>query len=150
EMVWNDASGMIWVPTVGRWGIADGGIELIDPNTLTTSGIVLSEATAGGDISDVVAIDANRGAAIVNDANFNTLLIGFDLSAPTSIDTLYAPGTYSLQDAELSPDGRIFVSDHTPVLPGIRVFNATTGAQITASPVDVGLPPADIEFVTGN
>ncbi|HET6349739.1 MAG TPA: hypothetical protein VFH88_11715, partial [Candidatus Krumholzibacteria bacterium] len=47
EMVWNDASGMIWVPTVGRWGIADGGIELIDPNTLTTSGIVLSEATAG-------------------------------------------------------------------------------------------------------
>jgi hypothetical protein len=130
--------------------VNDGGLELIDPNALTTSGIVLSEATLGGDITDVVPIDANRGAAIISDSNFNTLLVGFNLSAPASIDTIYAPGSFALQDAELSRDGRIFVSDRTPVAPGIRVFNALTHAQITTTPVDVGLPPADIEFVLTN
>ena len=137
------------MPTVGFFGVLDGGIELIDPVALTTSGVVLSETTLKGDITDVVPIDANRGAAIISDSNFNTLLVGFDLSAPSSIDTIYAPGGFALQDAELAPSGRIFVSDRTPALPGIRVFNAATHAQITTSPIDVGLPPADIEFVTG-
>jgi DNA-binding beta-propeller fold protein YncE len=146
ELVYNAASGKIWVPNVGRFGEKDGGVEVVDPATLTTSGVMMSEATLGGDITDVVALDANRGVAIVGDTNFNTLLVGFDLSAPASIDTLYAPGDFVLQDAELSRDGRIFVSDRTIVLPGIRVFRADTGVQITTSPIDVGLPPADIEF----
>ena len=96
------------------------------------------------------AIDANRGAAIINDSNFNTLLVGFDLTTPTVIDTIYAPGSFALQDAELSRDGRIFVSDRTPVAPGIRVFRASDHTQITTTPIDVGLPPADIEFVLTN
>ena len=150
EMVYNAASGKIWVPDTGAYGVNDGGLELIDPNALTTSGIVLSEATLGGDITDVVPIDANRGAAIITDSNFNTMLVGFDLSAPAAIDTIYAPAGFVLQDAELSRDGRIFVSDRTAVAPGIRVFNALTHAQITTSPIDVGLPPADIEFVLTN
>jgi DNA-binding beta-propeller fold protein YncE len=149
EMVYNTASGKIWVPNVGFFGLKDGGLELIDPASLTTSGVVLSEATLGGDLTDVVALDANRGAAIVSDSNFNTLLVGFDLSAPASIDTIYAPGSFALQDAERTADGRIFVSDRTIVAPGIRVFRGSDHTQITTTPIDVGLPPADIEFVTG-
>ena len=146
EMVVNPRSGLIWVPNAGRWGVNDGGLEIIDPATFTTGGLVITESTLGGDITDVVPIDMNRGAAIISDANFNTLLVGFDLSAPASIDTIYAPGSYSLQDAELSRDGRIFVSDRTPVLPGLRVFRSDTWAQLTKTPIDVCLPPADIEF----
>lgn len=149
EMVYNAASGKIWVPTVGFFGALDGGLELIDPVTLTTSGVVISEATLKGDLTDVVPLDANRGAAIISDANFNTLLVGFDLASPTSIDTIYAPGSFALQDAELAPSGRIFVTDRTPVAPGIRVFRATDFGQVTTSPINVGLPGADIEFVTG-
>lgn len=149
EMVYNAASGKIWVPTVGFFGIADGGVEVLDPVALTTSGIVLSEATLGGDVTDVVPFDANRGAAIISDSNFNTLLVGFDLSAPTSIDTIYAPGSFALRDAELSPTGRIFVTDRSVGAPGIRVFRASDLSQITASPIDVGLPGADLEFVIG-
>ena len=150
EMVYNAASGKIWVPTVGFFGLADGGVEVLDPVALTTSGIVISETTLGGDITDVVALDANRGAAIVSDSNFNTLLVGFDLSAPTSIDTIYAPGSFALQDAERSRDGRIFVSDRSVSAPGIRVFRGSNHSQITTNPINVGLPPADIEFVTTN
>jgi DNA-binding beta-propeller fold protein YncE len=150
EMVYNAASGKIWVPTVGFFGLADGGVELLDPVALTTSGIVISETTLGGDITDVVALDANRGAAIVSDSNFNTLLVGFDLSAPAKIDTIYAPGSFALQDAERSRDGRIFLSDRSLSAPGIRVFRGSDHTQITTNPIDVGLPPADIEFVLTN
>lgn len=150
EMVYNTASGQVWVPEVGFFGIKDGGLELINPSTLAKSGIVISENTLGGDVTDVVALDANRGAAIISDANFNTLLVGFDLTTPTTIDTIYAPGSFALQDAERSRDGRIFVSDRSVALPGIRVFRGSDHTQITTNPIDVGLPPADIEFVTTN
>lgn len=147
ELVLNRHSGRIWVADAGHWGFLDGGIEVVDPAALTTSGIVITEATLGGDVSDVAAIDENRGAAIVTDnVNFYTMLVGFDLTAPTEIDTIYAPGDYVLQDAEVSRDGRLFVSDRTAVLPGLRVFRTDTWAQITGSPADVCLPPADIEF----
>ena len=32
-------------------------------------------------------------------------------TTPTSIDTIYAPGSFALQDAEVSRDGRIFVRE---------------------------------------
>lgn len=148
ELVFNEDSGRIWVATAGVFGVNDGGLELVDPAALTTSGIVLTEATLGGDVTDVVPIDENRGVAIVTDAGFQTLLVGFDLAAPTSIDTLHAPGAgaFVLQDAEISRDGRIFVSDRTTALPGLRVFRADTWAQLTTSPIDVCLPPSDIVF----
>jgi hypothetical protein len=151
EMVLNRQSGKIWVATSGAWGVNDGGIELVDPVALTTGGIVITEATLGGDVSDVVPIDENRGVAVIsrpkvsNDGD-QTLLVGFDLTAPTVIDTIYAPGEFVLYDAELSRDGRLFVSDRTPTLPGLRVFRTDTWAQLTTSPIDVCLPPGDIEF----
>jgi len=146
ELVVNGYSLKIWVSCVGRFGVFDGGLEVVDPVTLTTSGIVLTEATVSGDITDVVPIDANRGAAIVTDSNFNNLLLGFDLSTPGTIDTIYAPGSFSLQDAELSPGVQLFLTDRTPSAPGIRVFRTDTWSQVTTSPIDVGLPPFDIEF----
>jgi hypothetical protein len=150
ELVFNAWSGKIWVPDTGNYGVNDGGIELIDPVALTTSGIVLGEAALGGDITDVVALDATHGAAIISDSNFNTVLVGFDLSVPAVTDTIYAPGSFALQDAEVSRDGNIFVSDRTPVAPGIRIFHGTNHVQVTTKPVDVGLPPADIEFFLTN
>jgi hypothetical protein len=146
ELVLNPESPVIWVPTVGRFDLLDGGLEIIDPATLTSSGLVLTEATLGGNLTDVVPIDENRGVAIISDANFNNLLVGFDLSTPGVIDTLYAPGGFFLQDAELSRDGRIFLADRTTANPGLRVFDGATWNQITTSPVDVCLPPYDIEF----
>jgi hypothetical protein len=146
EIVYNTDSGMIWVPTAGVFGVNDGGIELVDPVAFTTTGIVITEAQLGGDVTDVVPMDEERGVAVVTDAAFNTMLVRFDLGAPASIDTLYAPGGFVLHDAERSRDGRIFVSDRTVVNPGVRVFNPDTGAQITTGPVDVCLPPGDIVF----
>jgi hypothetical protein len=145
EMVMNPKTPVIWVPAAGRFGILDGGLEIVNPATLESQ-LVLTESQLGGDISDVVPIDENRGVAIVSDANFNSMLVGFDLSVSGPVDTLYAPGGFVLQDAELSRDQRIFVSDRTVVRPGIRVFTSDTWTQITNTPIDVCLPPADIEF----
>jgi hypothetical protein len=149
EMVLNPKTPVIWVPAVGRFGLLDGGLEVVNPQTLESQ-LVLTESQLGGDITDVVPVDENRGVAIISDPNFNTLLVGFDLSVSGAIDTLYAPGSFSLQDAELSRDDRIFVSDRTAVLPGLRVFDAETWRQITTTPIDVCLPPSDIEFGRAN
>jgi len=150
ELVLNKDSGKIWVPTVGRFGILDGGIEVVDPVSLTTSGLLITEAQLGGDITDVVAVDADNGVAIITDSNFNTVLVRFNLTAPDLAGAFYDPGSYALQDAELSPDGRLFVSDRSPANPGIRVFEQAPTLwwrQLSMSPADVCLPPSDIEFV---
>jgi len=146
ELVVDPVNHQIIVSTVGRWNIADGGLERVNPSALSTGAFALTESQAGGEITDVVMVDANRGAAIVTDASFNNLVIGFDFTAPADIDTIYAPGSFAMQDAELSPDGLLFVTDRTPVAPGIRVFRSDTWSQLTTSPIDVGLPPFDIEF----
>lgn len=145
EMVLNPKVPVIWVPAAGVPGVNDGGLEIVNPATLESQ-LIVTESHLGGDISDVVPIDETRGVAIVSDSNSNTLLVGFDLSAPAIIDTLYAPGDFVLHDAELPRGGRIFVSDRSVARPGIRVFDATTWIQITNTPIDVCLPPADIEF----
>ena len=145
EMVLNPATPVIWVPVAGAFGALDGGLEVINPQTLASQ-MVLTESQLGGDITDVVPIDANRGVAIVRDLSSNTMLVGFDLLVSGPIDTLYAPGANVLRDAELSRDGRIFLSDRALAAEGLRVFNKDTGAQLTASPVDVCLPPNDIVF----
>jgi hypothetical protein len=149
ELVVNPETGQVCVSTVGVLGVPDGGgLEGIDPVSLSSNGFLLEGSDVAGDITDAVLIDEDRGAVIVTDASFNNLILGFDLSAPADIDTIYAPGSFALQDAELSPDGLLFLTDRSPLAPGIRVFRSDTWSEVTSSPIDVGLPPFDIEFGT--
>ena len=63
-----------------------------------------------------------------------------------TLQTLYAPGAYVLQDIERGPTGELFLSDRTAVNPGIRIYDSQTGSQVTSNPIDTGLPPFDISF----
>ncbi len=139
-------SGDLYVPCVGFWGLLDGGVERVDPVTLASTGTIFTESAAGGDILDVVIVNDHLGYAIIQNASFNTDLISFDPSTGLKLQTLYAPGAYVLQDIERGPTGELFLSDRTPVNPGIRIYDSQTGTQITSNPVDTGLPPFDISF----
>jgi hypothetical protein len=106
----------------------------------------MTEAAAGGDILDVVGFSATRAWAIVANASFETELIEFNPGTGTKTGaTIYNPGGYYLSDIELGTD--LLVADRKPTNPGIRFFDAVTNAQLTANPLDVGLPPFDIEEV---
>lgn len=146
DIVIDPTTGGLCVANVGDWGILDGGVEMVDPLALKTDGFVFSEGSAGGDITDVVLVSVDRGYAIITDANFENALVSFNPQSGAKTATVYAPGAFVLQDAELSPAGTLFLTDRTPTQPGIRIFDAVTGTELTADPIDVGLPPFDITF----
>ena len=69
---------------------------------------------------------------------------GASLGAVTG--TVYAPGDFVLQDIERAPTGELFLADRSVTNPGIRLYDVETGAEITSTPIDVGLPPFQITF----
>jgi hypothetical protein len=140
------ATGNLYVAGVGEWGLADAGVSWVSPASLAGAGMSLAGVDAGGDITDVEIVSATRGYAIVTNDLFETTLLAFDPASGAVTDTVYAPGTFSLQDAEVSAGGDLYVADRSPTAPGIRIYDAATGTEKTAAPIDVGLPPFNIAF----
>jgi len=148
EIQLNPWTGRLYVAGVGFYGLLDGGVEEIDPQSLSSVTTVFTETAAGGDIMDVEIVNENIGYCIIQNSSFNTDLISFNPATGVKIKTVYSPGAWVLQDVERAPTGEIFLSDRTAVNPGLRVYDALMGTAITTSPIDVGLPPFDIEFNT--
>ncbi|MEJ2721389.1 MAG: T9SS type A sorting domain-containing protein [bacterium] len=142
----NPCTGKLHVPCEGFLGLLDGGVEIIDPIALESEDFLFTEVAAGGDIGDVEIICEEKGYAIITNASFNNVLIAFDPSTGTRTGTLYAPGDFVLNDIEISPERRLFLTDRTPTRPGIRVYDTYTDEELTSPPLDVGLPPFDICF----
>jgi DNA-binding beta-propeller fold protein YncE len=139
-------SGRLYLACAGDWGVPDSGVELVNPVTYESDGLILDGAVTGGDITDVELVSAEVGFAIVTDGNFHNLLIHFNPATGTVTDTLYAPGSFVLQDVARAPTGELFLADRSPTKPGIRVYDAVSGAELTGGPIDVGLPPFKIVF----
>ncbi len=146
EIHFDPYTGLIYLTSVGWWGMQDGGVERIDPSGLESLGFLLTESAAGGDINDVVLFSPTTGYAVVTDAGFDNILVRFDPSTGALTDTLYAPAGYVLADLEISPGGELFLCDRTATDPGIRIYDAASGAPAAGGTIDVGLPPFDIVF----
>jgi len=130
---------------VGEFGVADGGIERIDPVTPRTLGYAITEAAIGGDVLDIAWAGSTHSYAIVNDASFSNLLMSWNPATGTAIDTVFAPGGFSLPDCEVNALGELYVCDSRITAPGVRVYQ--TGADtLLAGPLDTGLPPNQIAF----
>ena len=130
-------------------GLTDGGIEVIDLAAMRTEGVVLDEATAGGNLSSLVMISESVGYAVVTDANFVNAVKRLDLatqSVSRSLDGLsggFVPG--------LGVFGRrLYVLDQgsfgDPASAGVKVYDVSTDALV-AGPIETGLPPSTIAFV---
>ena len=141
-----DTSGMLVVGCSGYFGIADGGVVRINPATLTVTAAEITEAALGGDINDVALFDATRGYAVVSDASFNTLLKAYDRDAHSVTGTPFSTAGFYIADTEINDRAELWLCDRTPGNPGVRVFSASTGTQLTSSPLNTGLPPQNIAF----
>ena len=146
ELQLDTHSHRLYVSCVGFWGMQDGGVEVIDPHTVQSLGIMLSEPAAGGDILDVEIVSPTKGYAVIADADFYTVLIRFNPATGMKTGILYDPDDWVLDDTECAPTGVLFLADRTPTNPGIRLYDVTSDVEITSSPIDVGLPPSDITF----
>jgi len=142
------ASGDIFTSSVGSFGtIGDGGIERIDTRTNRSAGFLVTENDLGANITDFVLIDAHQAYALLLDLNSINRLVRFDPTTRTITATLLTSSEF-LVDIALEPSRReLYVTDRTLKQPGIRIFSTSDDREVTASPVDTGLPPFDIVFV---
>jgi DNA-binding beta-propeller fold protein YncE len=137
----------LYVSEVGIFGSNDGGIERVDLATRTPQGFLLSEETAGGDIVDFAFASATRAYAIVSRPDFTTALIAFDPAAGSLLATVDVADGFDYADIEVNPRGELYLADRRFDRPGLRVFRAVDGSELTAAPLDVGLPPTEVVFL---
>lgn len=149
-LVPDPVTGAILLTEVGEFGRADdGGVERVDPATRSVSGFLVTEQDLGGNVTDVVVIDEHRAYAIVLDESARSRVVRFDPTTRQVTATL-AAGDEFLVDIERGPDGgTLYLTDRTLRRPGIRRFAIADDTELPPSPIDTGLAPFDIVFVTG-
>ncbi|GBD26356.1 hypothetical protein HRbin30_01688 [bacterium HR30] len=135
----------LYISLVGQFGVPDGGIEAVDLATLMPTGFLLTEHELGGEATDFVLLDDDTGYAVVSAPDFSTSLVRFDLQTRRVFPIVAR--SQGLSDIELSPRGHLFVADRNIRRPGVRIFRAGDGTELTMVPLFTGLPPFDLVFL---
>jgi hypothetical protein len=141
-MEYDETLERIVVSEVGNYGLMDGGIETVDPDTFEAEGFMSTEAQLGGDIGDVVLVNGTKGYVVISDPSWvdpNTVAV-FAVATGNKSGELAITSPF-IPDLALDSQNRLFVPDRTPTAPGVRIFDTTTDDEVTAAPIDVGLPP---------
>ncbi|MCB1185218.1 hypothetical protein KDM41_17495 [bacterium] len=134
---------LLRVGCAGWFGVADAGIESVDPQTGLSLGYDLTEAQLGGDVTAFVTTAPGVIHAVVSDASFRTHLVRGDTGgAPTT--TLASATGYHFADVAWDGDAQLYLADRNPSAPGLRVFDAVSGAELTGGALGTGLPPFQI------
>jgi hypothetical protein len=141
------AGDTIVVAEAGRFGVFDGGIERVDLRSGRALGFFATEEQLGGDVTDFVLVSQGLAYAIVSRPDFSTALVAFDPRHGTLLETVTEAAGFDLFDIELDDRGELFLADRTRRTPGVRIFRATDGEELTGAPIDVGLPPFEIVFL---
>lgn len=136
----------ILVNCIGQYGVQDGGIEIVDPWSMQSEGVLFSEAQLGGDLLDFAMLGTTVGWAIRSNASFVTELVRFDPLGGTVEQVAHTSAGFDLTDLEMSYNEQLFVGDRDAAHPGIRVYNPLDGSLI-AGPLDTGLPPFDFTLL---
>lgn len=143
-MRYDSTLGRIVVSQTGNYGVNDGGIETVDPVTFTAEGFIVDENTLGGDLGDFVIVDGLKGYAVVGflDAQWNYFnkLVIFDVTTGINLGNLTGDLPF-IPSLALDSSKQILVPDRSMTAPGIRIYDSLTDSEVTASPIDVGLPP---------
>lgn len=139
--------GVLLLGETGGYGVADGGVEAIDPVALTALGYETTEAQLGGEVGDVAVAPGGGAYAVVSGFSFSddARLVRYDRATGEPADTLHTAAGPSLADIEVNDRGELWACDRSLYAPGLRVYDAATGAAL-AGPIDVGAPPFDVCF----
>ena len=150
-----ETKGLIFEPSLGRFFVGgpgtlftdldDGGIEVVDPHSATSAGVIITGAELGGDLLDFVIVGSKRAYAIVSDQRFVASLVELDLTTRSVVDTLIQ-SDYSISDIELDESGVLCAADRNPLAPGLRCFDIANNVELTEEPVFSGLMPFNVVF----
>jgi len=133
------ADGRLLVAEVGVFGELDGGIEAIDLAAGTSDGLILDEATLGGDVTAFTPVADGSVWLVVSDPSFVKSVVRWN-PADGSRRTIVAGADLLLPCVVAIGGDRVAICDRTTDAPGLRLFTLD-GVETTGHPIDVGLPP---------
>ena len=128
----------------------DGGVEAFNLQTRQfRPGFLYTEATAGGDILDVVIKNDSIGYATVQYADFSVSLQKFNpLTGARLAELAFYPASVGFfSGLVLSPDGRLYAGDISSIAPAVRIYDTATDLQLGTVPIVGGLRPVDLVYV---
>jgi hypothetical protein len=150
EIAYSPATGKLYVSNSGVYtslgvvNVSDphGGIEVIDPLTMQTEGIVVDDAEFGDYVMQV-RIGRDLGFVIVG----GMTIASFDIDTYELVSaSLYASPGMFVPDIAVDEEGRVLIAERDAAAPGIVFLDGADGT-VLAGPVDVGALPAAITFV---
>jgi len=122
-----------------------GGVEVVDPVTMESEGIVVDDAELGGYVFHI-RLGEDRGYTVVDGykvASFS--LDGFEVIS----NNMYESAGFFVPDIAVDSEGRLLVTERDATNAGIAILDGITG-DLLHGPIDVGAMPAAITFVDIN
>jgi hypothetical protein len=128
-----------------------GGVEVVDPASLTSLGIFVTDNALGGAPGDIEVANG-RGFVTVGTSNSgktvyatNVVSFSLDVSGPPDVKTLYEGAAY-IQDIAIDENGRLVVGDRDPHVNGVLFLDPSDG-HVIDGPINTGPLPSSIAFI---
>jgi len=119
-----------------------GGIEVIDPDTFQSRGIMVDDADLGGYPTEI-RIASDQKAFVIVDSKYISLF------NPLTYEILnkdfYVSDAYYLPDFSITSNGNLLISERSPTDPGVVIVNGD--GEIVSGPIPIGAPPGSITFI---
>ena len=137
---------LLYLSEPGAYHDVMGGIEAVNLDTLTPSGLLYVEKTMGAfQMGGFLFVSPTRGYFLHHtDFALSSHLVSFSRETGTFLDEHFVCFGLTEEVAHDVETGLIFFPDSENGSDGIRVFEAATGAQLTSVPISTGLPPIDV------
>lgn len=126
-------------------GALTGGIEVIDPISLTTRGLLVDDDDFGGNVSGVAVTSASVGYAVVVTSAGRNDVVAFDPGTGAILRTVLST-TALIPEIRYDGDGYLLVAEHDLSNPRLRVLDAATGAEVAR--IALSLPPFSLAILT--
>lgn len=151
DLAWDATGHRLLVCSIGNYGVLDGGVEAIDPDTYQDLGFETTESQLGAQLGDVAVSPSGKAYVTLADvADGPSKLVRYDRdTGAVAGSALFSTDNFALGDIEVNDLGELWLCDRTFANPGLRVFSTATDAAI-AGPITTGVPPADVEFEGAN
>lgn len=142
---------LLYVSVPGAFQDVAGGIEAIDLDTLEPLGFVHHEKELGAfQLGAFVFVSPTRGYFIHHtDLTQSSHVVSFSRTTGTFLAEHFV--CFGLVESyAFDPEaGFLYFPDSDPADPGVRVFDAATGSQLTSAPIAAGLSPVECVVARG-